>query len=262
MKYRIDHDYHIHSFLSSCSRDPAQTPKEILRYAARQGLSSLCLTDHYWDSAVPGASDWYKPQDFDHIAAARPLPQTEGIRFLFGCETDLDRHGTLGLPLSRFDDFDFVVIPTTHLHMTGFTITETDAASDERRAILWAERLERVLSMPLPFHKVGIAHLACGLICRGRHLDVLDRIPSSEMERLFSLAAARGCGIELNASDFGFAEADAERVLRPFRIARGCGCKFYLASDAHHPQNLDGAIARFARAVDLLDLTAEDKFRL
>ena len=56
--------------------------------------------------------------------------------------------------------------------------------------------------------------------------------------------------------------ADAERVLRPFRIARGCGCKFYLASDAHHPQNLDGAIARFARAVDLLDLTEKDKFRL
>ena len=57
MKYIVDHDYHIHSQLSSCSRDPEQTPERILRYAKDNGLTKLVLTDHYWDSAVEGASN-------------------------------------------------------------------------------------------------------------------------------------------------------------------------------------------------------------
>ena len=101
MRYVVDHDYHIHSELSSCSRNPAQTPARILQYAKDFGLKTLCLTDHYWDSDVPGASNWYKPQNFEHIAKAKPLPQAEGISFLFGCETDFDRNHVFGVPPAR-----------------------------------------------------------------------------------------------------------------------------------------------------------------
>ena len=68
MKYSIDHDYHIHSYLSSCSQDPEQTTENILLYAKRNNLTSICITDHFWDSAVPGASRWYAEQDFEHIS--------------------------------------------------------------------------------------------------------------------------------------------------------------------------------------------------
>ena len=40
MKFQIDHDYHIHSKLSSCSRDPEQTNERILQYAKENGLSN------------------------------------------------------------------------------------------------------------------------------------------------------------------------------------------------------------------------------
>ena len=62
MKYVFDHDYHIHSQLSSCSRDPEQTTERILQYAKDNNLTSLVLADHYWDDAVPGASGWYQKQ--------------------------------------------------------------------------------------------------------------------------------------------------------------------------------------------------------
>ena len=55
-------------------------------------------------------------------------------------------------------------------------------------------------------------------------------------------------------------EEEKDALLRPFFIAKECGCKFYLGSDAHHPDGLDGAKAIFERAVDLLELTEEDKF--
>ena len=267
MRFIIDHDYHIHSQLSACSADPEQTNERILKYAKENGLSAICLTDHYWDSAVPGASSWYLPQNFKHISQAKPLPQDTSVKFLFGCETDMDMFLTVGIPQSRYDDFDFIIIPTTHLHMEGFTISKEDAQSSEKRAKLWVERLDTLLQLNLPFEKVGIAHLASPLInykpqSRKDFLETLDMIPSSEMKRLFTKAARLGCGIELNQQDMSFYDEETDTVLRPFRIAKECGCKFYLGSDAHHPKSFENSKKIFERAVSLLDLTEDDKFHI
>ncbi len=261
MKFKIDHDYHIHSFLSSCSHDPEQTPERILAYAKELGLSKICLTDHYWDSAVPGASKWYTPQNFDHIKEAKPLPQTEGVAFLFGCETEMDMFNTLGIPPERYDDFDFIIIPTTHLHMS-FTIAPEDRESNKRRAELWVERLDALLDKDLPFHKVGIAHLACPTLnkkSREDYLEVLSLIPEEKMVALFTKAAKRGCGIELNMI---FSDEEADIVLRPFRIAKACGCKFYLGSDAHRTESFDACREKFDRMITMLELTEDDKFHI
>ena len=264
MKFVYDHDYHIHSQISLCSSDPAQTPERILDYARENGLRTICLTDHFWDETVPGASSWYQKQDFAWISRARPLPQDAKAEFLFGCETDLDKHMTLGVAPEHFDRFDFVIIPTTHLHMVGFTISNEDAQSVESRAQRWIDRLGGVLDMNLPFHKIGIAHLACGLIApkRDEYLSVLNRLPEAELERLFSKAAAVGVGIELNADDMKFSDAEEDVVLRPFRIAKSCGCKFYCGSDAHHPATFADCRAIFERAIDRLGLQESDKFHI
>lgn len=266
MRYKIDHDYHIHSFLSSCAHDPVQDERFILEKAKELRLSRICLTNHYWDSAVPGASKWYEPQNFEHISASKPLPEAEGIRYMFGCETDLDKHLTIGCPPSRYNDFDFIIIPTTHLHMKGFTINEEDDPA-EIRARLWMTRLLGVLNQPLPFHKIGIAHLVARLLCgkgktREEHLATLEMIPTADMEEAFSKAAALGCGIELNLCDMRFKDHEADIILRPFRIAKGCGCKFYLGSDAHVPNEFDGFRDYYERAVTLLDLKESDKFHI
>ena len=189
-----------------------------------------------------------------------PLPQAEGARFLFGCETELSRDCVLGVSKARFDGLDFVIVPTTHLHMTDFTVTGKETA--EERAALWVRRLDALLAMDLPFRKIGVAHPACTLIAPSRemYLETLGLLPEAEMERLFTKAASLGCGIELNASDFAFPEEDTETVLRLFRIAKNCGCKFYCGSDAHTPDEFTCAIQRFERAVYLLGLTEEDKF--
>ena len=265
MKYRIDHDYHIHSSLSSCSGDPLETKEALFNYAKTNGLSEICVTDHYWDSAVQGASSWYAPQNFEHIASIKPLPEDAETKFLFGCETDMDKHLALGIPKERFDDFDFVIIPTTHLHMRGFTIEESDIDSNAARAKLWVKRFDALLNSDIPFRKVGIAHLVCCLLDNRSHehfLKTLSLIPDDDMERLFCRAAEVGCGIELNQYDMAFADNEADILLRPFRIAKATGCKFYLGSDAHHPNNFNTMIKNSSRAIDLLGLEEKDKFRL
>lgn len=70
MRYIVDHDLHIHSNLSTCSRCPEQTPERIAQYAVDMGLKTICITDHFWDEKVPGASAWYAPQNFPISAFA------------------------------------------------------------------------------------------------------------------------------------------------------------------------------------------------
>ena len=51
-------------------------------------------------------------------------------------------------------------------------------------------------------------------------------------------------------------------VLRPFRIAKSCGCRFYCGSDAHHPGSFENCRAIFERAIDRLGLQESDKFHI
>ena len=261
MRFVVDHDYHIHSYLSLCSHDDEHTPARILQYAKEHGLKKICLTDHFWDETIPGASGWYQKQDYAHVCEALPLPTDPDIEYVFGCETDMDKFLTVGLAPEHFDRFGFIIIPTTHLHMKGFTI-DADVTL-EQRAEAYVKRLDKVLDMDLPFHKVGIAHLTCSLLAPGEwqdHLTVLDMISDEEFTRLFTKAAKVGVGIELNFPATNYSEEDLPRVLRPHKIAKACGCKFYVGSDSHRVDEQEKGFANLQAMVDVLELEESDKF--
>ena len=46
-----------------------------------------------------------------------------------------------------------------------------------------------------------------------------------------------------------FSEEEKETILRPYRIAKRCGCKFYCGSDAHTPSEFEGYKEIMERAV-------------
>lgn len=264
MKYTIDHDLHIHSFLSKCAKNPEQTPQRILDGARQAGISTICLTNHFWDEAVNGASAWYSEQNYPHICKDLPLPAAEGITFLFGCETDLNASLTLGLSKEKYPLFDFIIVPTTHFHMnTNLSPEEKDTV--EKRAKAYINRLDALLAMDLPFRKVGLAHPACPLIhkeSREGYLDTLSALPEDALKALFAKAASVGMGIELNSSDINYSPEEEDVVLRLFRIAKKEGCRFYLGSDIHSPTDYSRQIPLWERVIDALGLTEQDKFTL
>lgn len=266
MRFQLDHDYHIHSQLSLCSNDPEQNTQNILRIAEQLGLRQIVLADHYWDERVRRKIiDFYEVQNFAHISKALPLPQGENCRFLFGCETDMTKYNTVGIPKSRYKEFDMILIPIDHFHMNGFTISKKDYPSIRGQAKRWVERFDYLMHADLPFHKLGLAHLATHCMQfpnREKYLQTLDAISNDDLYRLFRQAARVGCGIELNLSDMDFADHEQERVMRMFHIAKECGCKFYLGSDAHHPDKWEKFVPLYTRAVDILDLHESDKFEL
>lgn len=265
MKYVIDNDLHIHSKISLCSNDPLQTSERILNYAIENEIKTICLTDHFWDEKVkyPDLIDFYVKQNYEHCKVSKPLPQADNVRFLFGCETELTKDLTLGISPERYEAFDFIIVPTTHFHMKGFTIDE-NIVKPKDKAICWLERLNAVLDMDLPFHKIGLAHLTCRLMDKEheKYLQIIESILENDMIDVFKKASDKGVGIELNSCDMNFADSEANVILRPYKVAKSVGCKFYCGSDAHHPGEFDYAKKIFQRAADYLQLTEEDKFVL
>ncbi len=267
MRYIYDNDLHIHSQISLCSGNPKQTNERILEYAKGNNLKTICLTDHFWDENVEGlgkecgVDEWYGQQNYEHIAKALPLPQADGIKFLFGCETEMNKNMTVGLSKENFDKFDFVVIPTTHFHMKGFTIPE-ECESAKEKADFWLLKLNTLLDMDLPFYKIGIAHLTCSLMAKTRNelCELVEAIDEEKMRAVFKKASEKGVGIELNSDDMDIRRCERDILLKPYKIAKEMGCKFYFGSDAHGPERLDMAKDIFEKAIDMLSLTEEDKF--
>ncbi len=266
MKYTYDHDLHIHSSVSPCGGDPAQTPERILQYAADNGLKTICVTDHYWDETVPAPYGVGAGVPTAKLRSVLPLPQQEGIRFLFGAETDMDRDLTVGVGPDMARELDFIIVPLNHLHMTGFSCRGDEDAA--QRAQLIVRRFEALLESDLPFHKVGLAHFTDGLIFPGgKNTDVLNRIPDAEYRRLFRRTAELGIGVELNMpaakADLRVMTREEDRdELRVYLLAREEGCKFYFGSDAHTVPGLGWAKRNAEKIIELLDLQEADKFMI
>ena len=257
-------DLHLHSSLSACCGDENMTPQTILDFAETHNYSALCLTDHLWDSAVPGPSDWYAPQNIEHVRSALPLPKPNGsMPFYFGCETELPANGKPALARENYDLFDFVVIPVNHMHMKGL-VRPLDINTPERMARYVEDRLEGLLEQDLPFRKIGLAHLNGHLMfAEASAHDVIACMDESRLLRIFKGYAEAGTGIELNASCF-VSEWDTRRreALLPYEIAKEAGCKFYGCSDAHSVKSLNLVPDELPKVIAALGLTAEHQYTI
>lgn len=262
--FPIDHDLHCHTCLSSCSNDPEMTPVAIIKYAKEHNYTCQCITDHLWDRAAPGPSGWYAPQDIEHVSKNLPLPDGGDMRVVFGCETEYCGGKKIGLTKENYDKFDFIVIPPNHFHMVNFVRPDT-YNTEELVADLFVTRLEELLELDLPWHKVGIAHMICGLIFHeGSPARVYNLIDEKRFRAAMRKFAERGTGIEINVSSFapGWRENEEDARLRILRFAKDEGCKFYLATDAHHPGELVQMQERAPEIVELLGLTADDLYTI
>jgi hypothetical protein len=67
-------------------------------------------------------------------------------------------------------------------------------------------------------------------------------------------------GVELNMVPARHPGEKLTSVLRPFRIAKRLGCKFYFGGDAHHPESFATVLSsKMQPLIDLLELEENDK---
>lgn len=257
---KIEHDLHVHTHLSSCSDDPAATAENYIKLARDRGLKLIGFANHFWDSNIPGASEWYKPQDFDHIMRIKEeLPQDiSGIKVLIGCETEYCGGGKVGITKEVAEQLDFVLMPMSHLHMEDF-VRDKDITAPKDVAKLMVDRFNEVLELDLA---TGIAHPFIPLGFSNVD-EILSHISDDEFRNCLGRAAELGVSIELNASSFPGnygRETDLfhdESLIRAFSLAKECGCLFHFASDAHSLKSFENFFA-MERTINILGLTEED----
>lgn len=264
---KITGDLHIHTNLSSCAASEA-TWEKYVECAKNAGISTLCFTNHLWDSSVPGASAWYAPQTVEHVLQLKKeLPscmEADGIKLLFGCETEFTHEGKLCLAEENMDLFEVILVPHSHTHMKCVMPDRTYADDNKLHAKFLMDSFMRAVEHPLSYRFTAIAHPFVPGTKYEIYNAVQSYIPDSYLREAFCAAREKGIAIEINGScvlckdesDFKNCE-----YLRIFSIAKECGSKFTYGSDSHNFKG-DRNLAVVEKFIDACGITESDMLKL
>ena len=238
------HDLHCHTNLSACAKRES-TLSVMLGALKSAGVSVAGIANHLWDSGVPGSSGWYAPQNMEHVRSIRAEydalspEERSGIKLYFGCETEYVGQGRVALKEENAPLFDFVLVPPHHFHMKDFVRpAELEDASKIRK--LMFERFLECCAIPFVF---GLAHPLMVLGYPGRVDEILSGFRDDEYRELFTAAAEKNKSVEINiCALFQEIRRDGDGLpaeyVRMMTVARECGCRFHLGSDAHDTPRL------------------------
>lgn len=236
-------DLHIHTNLSRCGK-PTAIAADYIAKAKGMGVTLMAFTNHMWDSAIPGASNWYSTQDYAHILKLKDeLPaHVDGLKILFGCETECVKDGTVAISREVAQQLDIVLVPHSHTHMKDFVIPAELVDDPKKHGEFLVRHFMDVINSPVADLTTAVAHpfVACGAADRE---EVLNTIPDRDLEQCCIAAKQAGIALEINTGCYG-GKITAERIptcayTRFFTIAREVGCKFTIGSDSHDIPSMD-----------------------
>lgn len=262
---KIRHDLHIHTHLSECARDPESTLANYLPFARANGLTTIGIANHLWDSDIPCPIHWYHSQNFEHISAIlddMKAIQPDGIRVLFGAECEYD-YANRGIAITpeHAEKLDFLLVPNSHTHMT---MPKEFYEPHQRHADFMLTAFMDIVTSPLAKYVTAVAHPFSAVNCPYDNRCLFDLISDAQYIECFEAARQANIAIEINTSSFyplPLNEIIEHPSLRMFDLARKCGCKFTFGSDAHSPSyqiNHSGPWANAYVAAQILGLTEDD----
>lgn len=245
---KIEHDFHIHTGLSSCAKDKENaTLEKYLENAREYGLKKLGFADHLWDSAIKGAPRWYQPQNVDHVLPLKEklraakanglLDEENKIQMYFGCEAEYDyAHRDVALTEAAAEQFDFVIVPNSHTHIV---MPKDYYEPHQRHADFMLQAYEDIINSKVSRYITAMAHPFQAVCCPYPYGELIDLISDDQFKRLFDQTAEKGIAFEINMA--GVSRRTDEEIeklpqIRLFRLAKECGCKFIFGSDSHDIQ--------------------------
>lgn len=237
----INHDLHIHTYLSACcAAKEEQQAAKIVKLAEEMGLETIGLSDHVWVNPAIDPIDWYKPQNEAHIKKIREnlaaLPPSR-VRVSVGCEGDTIAPGKFGLTPEFVATLDHVLLSCSHFHMKGFVEQPVDNTSGSvGRHLLKMFRSAVASGLP-----TAIAHPFFPFGSVPQFAAIIDSISDAEFIDAFGLAAQHGVAIEITTvflppENKGAPDAPQWTLDTPTRflsLAKQAGCRFTLGTDAH-----------------------------
>lgn len=260
----ILNDYHIHTQLSVCAKNPNATIQNYLLNAQALNMTQIGISNHFWDQTFPATQSFYKKQGFDHVKMIQEeiLAHKGQIPVLFGCEAEYDytRHD-IAVSETCAREFDYILVPNSHTHLT---MPQEFYEPYEAHAQYMVQAFLDIVHSNLAPYITAIAHpfhaIGCPYDCR----IIYGLISPEQYEQCFKMAREKNIAIEINISVFDSLHTIREIWEHPactmFQIAKRVGCKFIFGSDAHQsgegsPQHKWPVAYILA---NLLNLTSED----
>jgi len=235
---RLDHDLHVHTYLSACCGDKdRQTPSAILSLAEDMGVNTIGFADHVWANPSLSPSDFYRSQDEGQIAKLRADLSTISTttRVLVGCEAEMIAPGKFGITPQFAETLDFVLLACSHFHMNEF-VAQPQSHAPRDIATHMLEFLRSGVSSGLA---TSIAHPLLPLGYLDQLDSAVDTISDAEFLDVFGVAVEHGVALEITTGFLPSQPENAFSVETPIRflsLAKQAGCKFTLGSDAHNPE--------------------------
>ena len=137
---KIQHDVHVHNYLSTCSGDNQATVQSYLEVAKSLDMRLIGFANHTWDESVPlpAPNPFYKKQSmaFQQQIKCQIPKDTGDLRVLVGAETEYcGMYDVLGMGREAALQLDFVLIPHSHVHMRNFVMPTTTDVDNARAAL-------------------------------------------------------------------------------------------------------------------------------
>ena len=261
---KIEHDLHIHTYLSSCcSAKEQQTPRKIVSLAEQMGMQAIGFADHLWMNPAIAPNAWYLPQDERQIERLRQdLSRIEtSVKIRVGCEAETMAPGKFSITREFAESLDFVLLSCSHIHMADGTVEQPkshaprDVAELLLKLFLSGVQSGLPTSIAHPFGLIGVGPL------KGLYEPMLNSISDAELSDAFHVAAENRVAIEINAAAVvpGNMQPDfsLDTPVRMITLAKQAGCKFTFGSDAHDPAGQQ-AIVGMQLIVDRTGITEYD----
>lgn len=259
---KVKHDFHIHTDLSICANETA-TLENYLRIAKELGLNKIGISNHFWDSRIDGAFDFYKTQDFEHISKLKPeieKASSDELKIYFGGEAEYDpKHHDVSVTEEVAEQLDFLLVPNSHTHIT---MPKDFYEPYQKHIDFMIRAYEDIINSNISRYITAVAHPFCAICCPYDREILINMISDDTFKRLFDKTANRGIAFELNIDYLNkfksnYEEMETAAHIRMYRLAKECGCKFIFGSDAHGTKEHERYdIAQFL--ADLLELRESD----
>jgi histidinol phosphatase-like PHP family hydrolase len=241
MPTKINHDLHIHTYLSACcAAKEEQQAGNIIKRAEEMGLTAIGLSDHIWVNPAIEPTGWYKPQNETHIAKIRQdlaeLPPSP-VKVSVGCEAETIAPGKFGLTPEFAATLDHVLLSCSHFHMKGFV----EQPADDSPASVGRNLLKFFRSGVTSGLPTSIAHPFVPFGFWAQFAGAIASISDDEFIEAFGLAATHKVAIEITMA-FLPATPTPEKPnplwtldtpVRLLALARQAGCRFTFGTDAH-----------------------------
>jgi len=237
----INHDLHVHTYLSACCGDKEnQIPEKILVVAEELGLDTIGFSDHIWTNPQVEPSGWYLPQDERQIIRLRSdlASLSSPVRVLVGCEADTIAPGKFSITQEFASSLDYVGLSCSHFHMKKLVQQPKD---DSPRSVG-----EHLMTFFVSAIKSGLAtiivHPFLPLGYKNQYDDIIAALSDAELSDAFSVAAEQNVALEITTAFFPSIEKEngpavsmwsIETPSRVLSLAKAVGCKFSFGSDAH-----------------------------